>query len=135
MLRVPFIWVDPSDPAPSDVADLGQTIDIGPTILRRAKIKPDYGVQGRDLFGDPPNDALLIEDSRQRVNLGFKRFQGLRTLITQTYRLTIGAPDAGNELYNLIDDPFEHKNLLGLIHNSGLTFQAQFPQPIPVTLF
>ena len=24
---------------------------------------------------------------------------------------------------------------LGLIHNSGLTFQAQFPQPIPVTLF
>jgi hypothetical protein len=25
--------------------------------------------------------------------------------------------------------------LLGLIHNSGLTFQAQFPQPIPVTLF
>ncbi len=25
--------------------------------------------------------------------------------------------------------------MLGLIHNSGLTFQAQFPQPIPVTLF
>ena len=32
--------------------------------------------------------------------------------------------------------PYKNKNpTLGLIHNSGLTFQAQFPQPIPVTLF
>ena len=32
--------------------------------------------------------------------------------------------------------PFEEvKQAVGLIHNSGLTFQAQFPQPIPVTLF
>jgi len=29
----------------------------------------------------------------------------------------------------------EEKETKGLIHNSGLTFQAQFPQPIPVTLF
>ena len=30
---------------------------------------------------------------------------------------------------------FEIIRTIGLIHNSGLTFQAQFPQPIPVTLF
>ncbi|MEC8819902.1 MAG: sulfatase, partial [Pseudomonadota bacterium] len=70
-----------------------------------------YGIQGRVLEKDPEVDALLIEDSRQRVNLGFDRFQGLRTLITKTHRLTIGEPDADNALYDLIADPDERHNL------------------------
>lgn len=113
VLRVPYICADPRSPSAQITEELGQTIDIGPTILNYAGVKMDYGMQGRILEEDPPNDALLIEDSRQRVNFGFDRFQGLRTLITERYRLTIGAPDAGNELFDLIEDPHEHTNLWG----------------------
>jgi len=111
LLRVPFIWFDPMGEGEKVSQELGQTIDIPATIMDYAKILPYYGIQGRVLAKHPEVDALLIEDSRQRVNLGFNRFQGLRTLITKTHRLTIGTPDAGNELYDLISDPDERDNL------------------------
>ncbi|MBT3428487.1 MAG: sulfatase-like hydrolase/transferase [Gammaproteobacteria bacterium] len=111
LLRVPFIWLDPMTKGGVVSRELGQTIDIPTTIMDYAGILPYYGIQGRVLAKDPEAEALLIEDSRQRVNLGFNRFQGLRTLITRTHRLTIGMPDAGNELYDLTVDPDERHNL------------------------
>jgi len=144
LINVPFIWVDPTQPNPHKTSDLGQTIDIGPTILRRVGIKPDYGIQGRDLIGDPPLESILIEDSRQRVNLGFERFQGLRTLVTAQYRLTIGFPDAGNELFDLQADRFEHNNLFNHPDYAGIraeTIQAlaekmiAMQDPIPLAPF
>ena len=111
LVRVPFIWADPRNRHARVSRELGQTIDISASIMDHARVSPYYGIQGRVLEKDPEVDALLIEDSRQRVNLGFDRFQGLRTLITKTHRLTIGEPDAGNELYDLIADPDERHNL------------------------
>ncbi|MCT8974642.1 sulfatase family protein [Microbaculum marinisediminis] len=128
VLRVPFIWADPEDPTPETIDDLAQTIDIGPTILSRADVKMDYGVQGRVLGQDPAPDAVLIEDSRQRINLGFERFQGLRTLITRDHRLTIGVPDAGNELIDLTNDPHEHENLWG--QPQRLKLQAELTEKL-----
>lgn len=128
LLRVPFIWVDPGADGPAVTDELAQTIDIGTSILGYAGIKMDYGVQGRILEQDEAPDALLIEDSRQRVNFGFDRFQGLRTLITDRHRLTIGAPDAGNELFDLKQDPMEHENLWG--NPEHLSLQAELTEKL-----
>jgi arylsulfatase A-like enzyme len=117
MLRVPCIWNDPEAKAKTVTTRLGQTIDIPATILHRAGIRSWYGMQGNSLLAqqdettNTERTALLIEDDRQRINLGFSRFQKIRTLITDRYRLTIGYPDADNELYDLETDPGEMHNL------------------------
>ena len=122
MIRVPFIWSDPLNRSPRIASSLGQTIDISSTIIERAKLKPYWGIQGTSLNGDisgkhpTSRDAILIEDDRQRINLGFTRFQKIRTLITEKYRCTIGYPDARDELYDLITDPGELNNLWDIEH-------------------
>jgi arylsulfatase A-like enzyme len=117
MIRVPFIWSDPESRKGKTTSSLAQTIDISRTVLDRAGIKPYWGIQGTSILGDitasqPTNrDAILIEDDRQRINLGFTRFQKIRTLITKQHRFTLGYPDARDELYDLIADPGELNNL------------------------
>jgi arylsulfatase A-like enzyme len=117
MIRVPFIWSDPEDRKANTSSSLAQTIDISSTILDRVGINPYWGIQGISILGDitgnqPTNrDAVLIEDDRQRINLGFTRFQKIRTLITDQYRFTLGYPDARDELYDLKADPGELNNL------------------------
>jgi arylsulfatase A-like enzyme len=117
MIRVPFIWSDPDSRKAKVTSSLGQTIDISSTILERANIKPYWGIQGTSLCGDitgkktTDRDAILIEDDRQRINLGFTRFQKQRTLITDQYRCTLGYPDARDEIYDLKADPGELNNL------------------------
>ena len=117
MIRVPFIWSDPEGRAQQNTSALAQTIDISSTVLERAGINPYWGMQGLSLMGDisgkqaSNRDAILIEDDRQRINLGFTRFQKIRTLITEQYRFTLGYPDARDELYDLKADPGELNNL------------------------
>ena len=117
MINVPFIWRDPSLDSASVTGNLGQTTDISATVLNRAGVKPYFGIQGKSLMGDITGEApldrkaLLIEDDRQRINLGYTRFQSLRTLVNERYRLTVGHPDAPDELYDIQEDPHEVKNL------------------------
>ena len=117
MLRVPFIWSDPFVTTPESIQSLASTIDIAPTVLDRAGIKPYYGIQGSSLSesldgsGNYHKDATLIEDDRERIYLGLEEPQRVRTMITEQYRLTKYQPLEMNELYDLINDPAESKNL------------------------
>src|SRR5690606_32205075 len=75
LTRVPFIWSDPHMPATAGQTSgaLTSTIDIAPTILKRAGVPAFNGIQGKDMqpLIDKSNkdlrDSLLIEEEGQRV--------------------------------------------------------------------
>lgn len=112
MIRVPFIWHDPTAPTDGAVdASLGSSIDISATILARAGIQPYNGLQGRDLFTDPAPEAVIVEEDSQRTMIGFDRPQRVRTLVTDRYRLSLREGETWHELYDLQADPDELDNL------------------------
>ena len=51
IVRVPFIWSDPQGGATGQRTDaLASTMDIGATVLERAKIEPASGMQAKSLL-------------------------------------------------------------------------------------
>ena len=110
LIRVPFIWRDPQGGAKDVTADLGSTIDIAPTVLRRAGIQPNNGVQGRDLL-DPAAapESLLIEIDNPFE--GAAAIPKTRTLVTEDWRFTVHQGVEWGEMYDLNADPHEMTNL------------------------
>lgn len=112
ILRVPFIWHDPTDHVDSKLdAGLASSIDISATILARAGIQPFNGMQGRDLFSTSPPPAIIVEEDSQRVMTGFERPQRVRTAVTDTHRLSLREGEDWHELYDLVADPYELDNI------------------------
>ena len=114
--RVPFIWADPSNPQPREADGLAASIDIGPTLLERCGLLPYYGMQGQSFLdqitsGGPTRASVLIEHEENKVYPGFETRPNLRTLITESHRLTIYRGLEFGELYDLLDDPNETRNL------------------------
>ncbi len=112
IIRVPFIWHDPTVPKSGVVEQgLGSSIDISATILARAGIQPFNGLQGRDLLSSKPPDAIIVEEDSQRTMIGFDRPQRVRTVVTDSYRMSLREGENWNELYDLVNDPNETQNL------------------------
>lgn len=117
VLRVPFIW---SEPGPGDgirSAALAGTLDVARTILSRAGIDGYNGMQGRSLLpalngrDQQGADAVLIEEDSQRTYLGFAEPVRARTVVTKRWRLTLYRGVPWGELYDLVNDPDEERNL------------------------
>ena len=119
LVRVPTLWIEPGT-APSVRDDLISTIDFPTTILKRAGLQPFNGAMGRDFFGDPEPDGLIIEEQAGRPQPGSANPPGLRTLVTRNHRMTLSPDDNFSELYDLAEDPNENINL----------FNAQRRQPV-----
>ena len=114
LVRVPFIWADPEAGARDPVVrDLSGTLDIASTVLARAGLAPYHGIQGRDLFDpdDGPPDGMMIEEDFQRAVLGFDAPPRIRTLVTDSWRLTVRDGVDWGEMYDLENDPDEIDNL------------------------
>ena len=113
--NVPFIWSDPADRSPRVSHALTSTIDLAPSILARAGVKPFYGIQGRSLLPNVAGsagtrDRLVIEHEDPTTRAGFRKPAVLRVLLTAEYRLTVYAGEEWGELYDLAADPGELRN-------------------------
>ena len=112
IIRVPFLWHDPAAGANGKVDDgLASSIDISATILARAGIQPFNGLQGRDLLSTEPPEAVIVEEDSQRTMTGFDRPQRVRTVVTDSHRMSLREGESWHELYDLQDDPHELRNL------------------------
>lgn len=115
--RVPFIWSDPRQREARISHALGSTIDIAPTVLQRAGVTPYFGIQGHSLLDTldgqtpAPRDALLIEYQDSKTRQGFTRPACVRTLVTQSHRLSLYKGQDWGELYDRRADPGETCNL------------------------
>ncbi len=114
--RVPFIWSDPLARQQHVTAKLGSTIDIAPTIIARAGLKPYFGIQGLDLAPQIQNDnsvrdKLMIEFQDGFARMGFDSAARVRTLLHDNWRLTLYKDQNWGELYDLNTDPDESHNL------------------------
>ncbi|MEM7752488.1 MAG: sulfatase-like hydrolase/transferase [Pseudomonadota bacterium] len=108
--RVPFIWSDPDQVGAGHVDAIGQTHDIGVTILERARIEPAIGMQGRSLLTGG-RDLAFIQYDHQTTNTGLGRPPRVHTIRTERWRLSMFDGVDWGELYDLETDPGEFENL------------------------
>lgn len=119
LIRTPLIWADPRDPGrhAERSAALCGTVDLARTVLDAAGVGPFNGMQGRSLApmlrgsAEAGCDAVLVEEEGQRTCYGFDRPVRLRSLVTQRYRLSVYDAVQWGELYDLVEDPYEMRNL------------------------
>lgn len=114
--RVPFIWSDPQGAVGLSTQGLASTMDIAPTVLDRAGLRPYFGIQGVNLAptlrGDlPVRDCVLVEYQDSKTRQGFSKPAMVRSLITERYRYTLYKDQAWGELYDFQVDPDESHNL------------------------
>jgi arylsulfatase A-like enzyme len=116
IVNVPFIWSDPAGPHACVRHALASTADLGPTIIERAGLKPYWGIQGTSLLPAirsdvPTHDHVMIEFQDSAPRFGFAQPTFVRSLVTDTHRISLYRGETWGELYDLVADPDETCNL------------------------
>jgi arylsulfatase A-like enzyme len=117
IVRVPFIWADPArDDQAKRTGALASTMDIGATVLDRARIEPASGMQAKSFLpvierGETVRDAVFIQYDHQAPNSGTQEPARVHSLVDGRYRISVFHGTGWGELYDLQEDPGEFDNL------------------------
>jgi len=112
LIRVPLLWRDPRDAAPTVVERPASTLDIARTVLGRAGLPVPIGVQGIDLL-DPQveRDGVVIEEDELGIHMGELGPVRLTSFVDRRWRLTLWHGEPRGELFDRKTDPHEQHNL------------------------
>ncbi|MFF3494782.1 sulfatase [Streptomyces sp. NPDC002795] len=117
-VRVPLTLALPGSDAPrGERPGLVSSLDLAATALDLAGLPRHHGMQGQSLLPvvhDPGlrlREQLLIEEDEPFGLEGLPGPLRMRSLLTESARLTVYDTVAGGELYDLADDPDETVNL------------------------
>jgi arylsulfatase A-like enzyme len=108
---VPFLWADPGGETGTRIDRIGQTHDIGATILERARIEKAWGMQGLDLFGQRTRDAAFIQYAHQKDMDEIGVPPNIHSVRDSRFRLSVLQDVDWGELYDLETDPGEFRDL------------------------
>jgi arylsulfatase A-like enzyme len=113
--NVSFIWADPRAKAGSTSHALSSTVDIAPSVIERAGLKPYFGIQGKSLMGNLDGSSqlrqrLVVEHQDNMTRMGFPEPVMVRTLLVEGYRMTVYKGQSWGELYDHGNDPQETHN-------------------------
>jgi hypothetical protein len=90
-------------------------MDIGATVLERARIEPANGMQAKSLLpaldGGTVRDSVFMQYDHQASSAGTNVPPRVHSLIDERYRLSVFEGTGWGELYDLKDDPGEFANL------------------------
>lgn len=136
ILRSPLVLHAPGLGGGKRVDKLTEHVDICPTILELLGVKPDWGIHGRSLLpviaGEPGKDAVFADGGHEEemfTRFNFRPGRELdgkqvtyrdcpesmsrtKMIRTNTHKLVMRLA-GGNELYNLLKDPWEMDNRWG----------------------
>ena len=105
-----MIWSDPADRASKRTDAIGQTHDLGTTILDRANVEPAIGMQGISLLTES-RDFAFIQYDHQKTNPGLGIGPRVHTIRDPRWRISVFENVDWGELYDLANDPGELANL------------------------
>ncbi len=112
LIRVPFIASWPGHiPAGSESSALLCLHDLPVTCLRAAGVEPGFGMTGADQLPVLTGSAKAVRDHVIVENRHQPRTIHLKTLVTETHKLTIYRDEPFGELFDLAADPGELHNL------------------------
>jgi arylsulfatase A-like enzyme len=112
-IRTPLIVFDPRDGARrrgARIDEMSLNIDIAPTLLDYAGLKPPPSMQGRSLAAAPPQRSEWFYE-HHFTNGWIPRTEGIRTAAWK-YTRYLDTEPVFEELYNLAQDPKEKQNLV-----------------------
>lgn len=123
-IRLPFVARFPKlIPAGSRREQMALSIDVAPTLLELAGVRPYNRMHGRSLVpvlrdaAAPLRDAFLVEHYAEKIVPKVPDWQAVRT--KEWKYIHYPTLDGMDELYNLADDPREIRNLIAAPASAG----------------
>jgi arylsulfatase A-like enzyme len=104
-VKVPFFWR--WDNSPGDDERIASPIDVLPTIAAAVGAELPDGVDGVDLFGEPVDRHIYMQWHRGNAPERYRNY----AVITQQHKLYRPEANKPDELYDLLDDRSEARDI------------------------